>query len=73
MNITAIAIVSIVFGTAYAIFNKILNHRRDSRNFKQGDHSMTLEIERLKERVATLERIVTDDKYQLQKQFDSLK
>ena len=73
MNVTAVAIISIIFGTAYAIVATILKFVKESRSHKQGDQSLNQEIENLKERVATLEKIVTDDKYQLHKEFENLK
>lgn len=72
MNLTAIAIISIIFGTAYGIVKTVLNYKRESVQHKQGDDSLIREIDSLKERVATLEKIVTDDKYQLRKEFEKL-
>ena len=73
MNVTAVAIIGIIFGSIYAVVNAILKHLKESKKMKTGDDSTQQEIQNLKERVATLERIVTDDKYQLNKEFDSLK
>ena len=72
MNVTAIAIISIIFGTAYGIVKTVLNYKKESVQYKQGDVSLIREIDSLKERVATLEKIVTDDKYQLHKEFEKL-
>lgn len=73
MNVTAVAIISIIFGTAYAIVKMILKFVKDSKAHKHEDSSLTTEIDNLKERVAILEKIVTDEKYQLNKEFESLK
>jgi hypothetical protein len=51
----------------------VLKFVKESKAHKQGDKALTKEIESLKERVATLEKIVTDEKYQLNKEFENLK
>lgn len=73
MNVTAVAIIAIIFGSLYYTVKAILHHLEDTRKLKQGDSDLEKEVENLKERVATLEKIVTDDKYQLNKEFESLK
>lgn len=73
MDVTAVAVLSIIFGFAYAIVKTVLKYKKESRVSNHGDALMSQEIESLKERVATLEKIVTDDKYQLHKEFENLK
>jgi phage shock protein B len=72
MNTTAIAIVAIV---CWAIV-KLINGPRDKKSNKQDDQKNT-ELEqhvlRLQDRIETLEKIVTDDKYDLNRQFNDLK
>lgn len=72
MNVTAVAIIGIIFGCTIAIVSMILKHRSQSKVTSQDSDHLRAEINSLKERVATLEKIVTDSKYQLNKEFDSL-
>ena len=73
MNVTAVAIIGIIFGCIYSIVKMVLDYNRHSGKSKHQTSALEQEITELKDRVATLERIVTDEKYQLNKQFESLK
>ncbi len=71
MNLTAIAIVGII---AWAIVT-ITGSSKDKRAAKKNNHlndELTKEVAALKERVSVLEKIVTDEKYDLKKQFEAL-
>lgn len=72
MNVTAVAIIGIIFGCTITMVRMILDHRSKSKLTSEDNGQLKAEIQQLKERVATLERIVTDSKYQLNKEFDSL-
>lgn len=72
MDLTAIAIVGIVFGCITAITKSVLKHRSESKMVSSDSHALKSEITQLKERVATLEKIVTDEKYSLKREFDNL-
>jgi cell division protein FtsB len=72
MNMTAIAIVAIV---CWAIV-ELVNGTRSKKTNKKDDLKNTelqQQLVTLKERVETLERIVTDEKYDLNRQFNDLK
>lgn len=71
MNMTAIAIVGIVCWAIVELVNTIFKKRNATAGKDVGN--MQEEIASLKERVATLEKIVTDEKYQLNKEFENLK
>ncbi len=73
MDLTAIIIVAIVFGSVVAIVKTVFNHVGERHKLKHFDNGTASEIERLKERIATLEKIVTDENYQLKKEFENLK
>jgi len=66
-----VAIVAIVFGTLYAIFDKIYKHGGNKKDDQELDQ-LRAELGDLKERFAVLEKIVTDEKYDLKKEFDKL-
>lgn len=73
MDLTAIAIVGIVFGVGCSIINSILSYKKEKHKNSTSSSFDQQELESLKERVATLEKIVTDEKYQLNREFDNLK
>jgi phage shock protein B len=72
MNMTAIAIVAIVCWAIVELVNgprgKKLNKKDEQKNT-----DLQQQIVTLKERIETLERIVTDEKYDLNRQFNDLK
>lgn len=72
MNMTAIAIVAIV---CWAIVELVNGNRGKKSNKKdeQNNSELQRQISTLKERVETLEKIVTDEKYDLNRQFNDLK
>lgn len=75
MNLTAIAIVGFI---CWAIV-KLVNGPRDKKNHKADAEQVELtsdlerEVAAMRERIETLEKIVTDEKYDLNRQFDDLK
>lgn len=71
MNLTAIFIVGIVCWAIVAIIDSVKDKSKDKLSSKQAQ-AYESEIASLKERVSVLEKIVTDEKYDLKKQFDDL-
>lgn len=71
MNLTAIAIVAIVCWAIVSIIESVKDKNKDKLTSKQ-TQNYEAEIASLKERVSVLEKIVTDEKYDLKKQFDAL-
>lgn len=67
-----IAIVAIVGGLSYAAYELHVKSQLKSKRSSKGDEELKNEIAQLKERVAVLEKIVTDEKYNLRKEIDSL-
>ena len=65
-----IAIIVIVFGY------KLISLRMQNRSVRRGDDAERVawqqQLEQLEERVKVLERIVTDDRYDLKRQFEEL-
>lgn len=68
MDITAIAIVAIVVWGIVEVFG----WNKKGKTPKE-DPKLAEELARLKERVQVLEEIVTDEKYNLKREFDALK
>ncbi|MFT4995325.1 MAG: hypothetical protein ACI965_002374 [Paraglaciecola sp.] len=72
MNMTAIAIVALVCWAIVALVNGPRAKKKDNKETQVSDQSAQ-ELAALKERIETLEKIVTDEKYDLNRQFDDLK
>ncbi|AXR05689.1 hypothetical protein [Salinimonas sediminis] len=72
MNLTAIAIVAIVAASIVEIIKAIgrISQKKAASNNNLDEHRQ--QIEQLKERVEVLEKIVTDQNYDLKKQFRDL-
>jgi cell division protein FtsB len=68
-EVMLIALVSIVGGLAYAAYEQ---HVKMKMRADRSSPRQTQEIEELKKRIEVLEKLVTDDKYQLQQEFDKL-
>ena len=78
MNVTAVVIVAIVFSALVHVVNTIFgkrnrHHASDLNKATQTITTLQAEVDSLKDRVKTLEKIVTDEKYQLNKEFENLK
>ena len=78
-----VLIVAIVFGAIFGggIVKLILNHRKEVRALEISERNqmsqeerdgLNKQVEDLKHRVEVLERIVTDNRYQLDKEIASL-
>lgn len=72
MNMTAIAIVAIVCWAIVELVNGTRNKKLGKKD-EQKNTELQQQIITLKERVETLEKIVTDEKYDLNRQFNDLK
>ncbi|RDV24416.1 hypothetical protein DXV75_14470 [Alteromonas aestuariivivens] len=71
MNLTAISIVAII---AWALVSIIGSFRDKNRHKTKDQDRQVLEqqIQQLRSRIEVLEKIVTDDNYELKKQFAEL-
>jgi cell division protein FtsB len=72
MNMTAIAIVAIVCWAIVELVNGTRSKKTNKKD-EQKNTELQQQIITLKERVETLEKIVTDEKYDLNRQFNDLK
>lgn len=72
MNITAVAIVAIICWAIVELRNGSKSKKKHQTDNNQ-NQQLQQQVDILQERVETLEKIVTDDKYQLNKQFEDLK
>ena len=74
MNITAIAIVALVCWAIVELVNVTKGKKKDKKDAAQINitNDLEREVEAMRERIETLEKIVTDEKYDLNRQFDDL-
>lgn len=74
--VVAIVFISVGFGVMYDMYKKHLEfkERTMKHNSQSDEHSLLLkkQIEQLEERVQTLEKIVTDEGYAIQKEINQL-
>ena len=78
MNITAIVIIAIICWMIVSIVEKVSSrkHQKTSNGEWHSYNQRTVELEEkievLEQRIAVLEKIVTDEKYDLKKEFEKL-
>jgi phage shock protein B len=72
MNITAIAIVALVCWAIVELVNGPKSKKKDANQINT-TNDLEREVKAMRERIETLEKIVTDEKYDLNSQFDDLK
>ncbi|MFQ3191770.1 MAG: phage shock protein B [Paraglaciecola sp.] len=75
MNITAIVIVAVICWAIVELVNGPKGKKKDKKEANQVNFANNLERDMtvMRERIETLEKIVTDEKYDLNRQFDDLK
>lgn len=75
MNLTAIIIVGTICWAIVALVNGPKHRKKDNSSQQQAAENKTLreDMEKLRERVEVLEKIVTDEKYSLKREFENLK
>lgn len=75
MNMTAIAIVALVCWAIVELVNGPRGKKKDKKDADQVNltNDLEREVAAMRERIETLEKIVTDEKYDLNRQFDDLK
>lgn len=71
MNMTAIAIVGIICWAIVEIVNS--SKKKAKKVDTQAQEKMQQDLLAMQERIEVLEKIVTDEKYDLHRQFDELK
>lgn len=70
-EVLLIVLVSIVGGLVYSAYETHMKAKTKMLNSKP-NRETELEIQQLKERVEVLEKIITDEKYQLRSEINSL-
>lgn len=75
MDMTAIAIVAIICWTIVKLTGRDKPRKVSKSDYTSAAENAALkqQMDAMQERIEVLERIVTDEKYDLQRQFDALK
>ncbi|TPH14695.1 hypothetical protein [Litorilituus lipolyticus] len=75
-GVMVIVIVSVIFGVLYEMYKKHLEFKSKTLKYNQENDEQNNElkhqVEQLTKRVQTLEKIVTDEGYQVQKDINNL-
>ncbi|QJR81790.1 hypothetical protein CA267_013990 [Alteromonas pelagimontana] len=71
MNLTAIAIIAIIAWAVVSIVETTKDKKKKQQESKNSGELQN-QIAQLKERIEVLEKIVTDENYDLKKQFSNL-
>lgn len=71
MDVFSMVVAIVAISCLAGMVNNYLKTRRQSYKVAPGEE-ITAELESLKQRVAVLEEIVTDDRYRLNKEFNRL-
>ena len=75
-SVMVIVIVSVVFGVLYEMYKKHLEFKAKTLKYNEANDEQNVELKQrvneLAERVQVLEKIVTDEGYQVQKDINNL-
>jgi phage shock protein C len=71
MDVFTMVVLIVAISCGAGIFNNYLKTQR-ARLRQDGGESVQAELEALRQRVAALEEIVTDQRYQLEREFSQL-
>lgn len=71
MDVFTFVIIIVIIGCGTGVLTEYFKHKRQAGT-SEVDDEVYDELDRLRERVEVLERIVTDEKYHLKKELDQL-
>ena len=71
MDVFTFVIIIVVIGCGTGVLTEYFKNKREDGEL-EGDEEVYQELENLRSRVEVLERIVTDEKYNLKKEIDQL-
>jgi 16S rRNA A1518/A1519 N6-dimethyltransferase RsmA/KsgA/DIM1 with predicted DNA glycosylase/AP lyase activity len=72
MDVFTFVIIIVVIGCGTGVITEYLKTKRKTAEAGDADESVYEELDRLRERIEVLEKIVTDEKYHLQRELDAL-
>jgi len=71
MDVFVFVIIVVFIGCASGVANNMLKNQREMRE-ANGDEGVLAEVDELRARIEVLEKIVTDEKYQLARELNQL-
>lgn len=71
MDVFVFVILIVFIGCASGVANNMLKNQREMRE-ANGDEGVLAEVDELRARIEVLEKIVTDEKYQLARELNQL-
>lgn len=71
MDVFVFVIIVVFIGCASGVANNMLKNQRELRE-ANGDEGVLAEVDELRARIEVLEKIVTDEKYQLARELNQL-
>ena len=71
MDVFVFVIIVVFIGCASGVANNMLKNQREMREVN-GDEGVLAEVDELRARIEVLEKIVTDEKYQLARELNQL-
>jgi hypothetical protein len=71
MDVFVFVIIVVFIGCASGVANNMLKNQRELREVN-GDEGVLAEVDELRARIEVLEKIVTDEKYQLARELNQL-
>jgi hypothetical protein len=72
MNVFTFVFLTVTVVLCAKLFQTYIESRNKTRSENEADDETLLKIDRLEERIQVLERIVTEDRYDLKKRIDNL-
>ena len=72
MDVFTFVIIVVIIGCGTGVLSEYFKTKRKSGEAAAGDEEVCEELENLRQRVEVLEAIVTDEKYNLQKEIERL-
>ena len=72
MSVFTFALLTVTVVVCAKLIQACIESRNKARSENEADDETLLKIDRLEERIQVLERIVTEDRYDLKKRIDNL-
>ena len=72
MNVFTFAFLTVTVVLCAKLIQTYIENRNKTRSENEADDDTLLKIDRLEERIQVLERIITEDRYDLKKRIDNL-
>lgn len=72
MNVFTFVFLTVTVVLCAKLFQTYIESRNKTRSENEADDETLLKMDRLEERIQVLERIVTEDRYDLKKRIDNL-